>query len=149
MTDKKISDGSSGNEGSLGGVKSEPLADAKIVADKLRLKDTTRHIFLCTGKPEGKGGCCQQELGESAWKRLKEVSAEVNKELAPAGVLQRSAAKCLSVCTAGPIAVVYPEGVWYRNCSGENLEKIIERHLKHGEVVQELVLAQNPPDNAG
>jgi len=104
------------------------------VAQKLNLKATKRHIFLCAGKSDG-NGCCNEELGLAAWKRLKEATPGLT--LTP-GEVQRTAVKCLRICAQGPVAVVYPEGVWYRNCSGDNLEKIIEQHLKNGAVVEEL-----------
>ena len=58
-----------------------------------------------------------------------------------AGVL-RSKVGCLRVCREGPVAVVYPEAVWYRAVRGENLDRIIEQHLRDGRPVEELVFAR-------
>ncbi len=118
-------------------VDNENEPTARNAAAKRHLAATERHIFICGGKPDGKGGCCRSEVGDAAWKRVKEATAELNKELTP-GAVQRTAVKCLQLCAQGPIAVVYPEGIWYRECSGENLEKVIEQHLKRGCVVEEL-----------
>ena len=60
------------------------------------------------------------------------------------GGVFRSQARCLRVCREGPIAVVYPEGAWYRRCDATALERIIQEHLVGGRVVEELCFARNP-----
>ena len=100
-----------------------------------------RHIFFCLNERANGEACCAQHNAQAAFDHCKKRVKALG--LAGPGQVRVNKAGCLDRCSAGPLAVVYPEGVWYTYLDQQDIDEIVERHLQNGQVVERLL---TPPD---
>ena len=96
-----------------------------------------RHLFFCLNERKNGEDSCAKHNAQEGFDRCKSrVKAE---GLAGVGKVRVNKAGCLDRCAGGPVAVVYPEGVWYTFVDNEDIDEIVESHLKDGKVVERLL----------
>ena len=98
-----------------------------------------RHIFFCLNRRDSGEACCADHDAQAGFDHCK---ARVKAEgLAAPGKVRVNKAGCLDRCAGGPVAVVYPEAVWYTYVDKHDIDEIVDSHLKQGKPVERLKLA--------
>ena len=100
-----------------------------------------RHVFFCLNERKNGEACCAQHQAQAAFDHCKRRVGELG--LSGPGKVRVNKAGCLDRCAGGPVAVVYPEGVWYTYVDNADIDEIVESHLRKGEVVERLL---TPPE---
>jgi (2Fe-2S) ferredoxin len=96
-----------------------------------------RHIFFCLNERASGEACCAQHNAQAAFDHCKQRVKALG--LAGPGQVRVNKAGCLDRCSGGPVAVVYPEAVWYTYVDQADIDEIVERHLRDGQVVERLL----------
>lgn len=97
-----------------------------------------RHIFFCLNERKAGEECCFHHAAQEGFDRCKlQIKAA---GLSGPGRVRVNKAGCLDRCAAGPVAVVYPEAVWYTYVDNHDIDEIVESHLKNGKVVERLLI---------
>lgn len=98
----------------------------------------SHHVFFCTNQRDDGSQCCNQYGASEARNYVKKRCKELG--IHGAGQVRINNAGCLDRCDMGPVIVIYPDNVWYTYIDHEDLDEIIEQHLRHGRVVERLLL---------
>jgi (2Fe-2S) ferredoxin len=95
------------------------------------------HLFVCCNRRQDghpRGSCAARGS-----ERLRDYMKARAKELGLPRVRVNSAG-CLDRCELGPCLVIYPEGIWYRIGSTEDVDRVLQAHMQEGGRAFELMM---------
>ena len=98
----------------------------------------SRHVFFCLNQRDKGDDSCARQGAQAGFDRCKSRVKEAG--LSGPGQVRVNKAGCLDRCAGGPVAVVYPEAVWYTFVDNDDIDEIVDSHLKHGRIVGRLLL---------
>lgn len=101
----------------------------------------SRHVFFCLNQRDKGETSCAQQGAQAGFDRCKSRVKAAG--LSGPGQVRVNKAGCLDRCAGGPVAVVYPEGVWYTYVDSDDIDEIVDSHLRNGQVVERLLLAES------
>jgi (2Fe-2S) ferredoxin len=95
------------------------------------------HAFCCFQQrpPSHPKGSCANAGGGPLWERLS--STLQSRQLSRVSM---TATGCLGFCNAGPLMVVYPEGIWYQPREPADIDEIVQSHFVEGKPVARLIV---------
>jgi (2Fe-2S) ferredoxin len=136
-------------------IMNEPMTEPTVLSElleknvqKLALDKIQRHLFLCCDQTKPK--CCDKAVSLEAWdylkRRLQELELDKPSETS-SNCIFRTKANCLRVCAEGPILLVYPDGVWYRQAAPEVIERILQEHIIGNQIVEDYAFLSHPLPN--
>lgn len=105
-----------------------------------------QHLFFCVNLRQSGKRCCGQQAAQEACQYAKATLKRLG-QYGP-GKCRVSSSGCLGRCDEGPVLVAYPEGVFYRYTSNEDVQEIIDSHVLGGKKVERLLLPHEFPDKA-
>lgn len=94
------------------------------------------HVFVCTSSRingQQKGYCFSKDAVSIVQSFMEEIE---NAGLTDDVMVTNTG--CFGICSQGPIVVVYPENVWYKEVTVDDVPEIVESHFQNGVKVDRL-----------
>lgn len=114
------------------------MSQTSSAADRANSSYYERHIFFCLNERKSGEECCAQHQAQAGFDHCKQRIREADRN--GPGQVRVNKAGCLDRCAGGPVAVVYPEAVWYTYVDAADIDEIVDGHLLGGKPVERLRL---------